>query len=155
MKILIIYFSWSGNTDKLVKETNEKFGFDVVKIQRKQPYSDDYDTCAYVEAKGEWENNVRPEIKEFDVDLFAYDRILLFYPVWWYTFPMPVATLIEKLKGFKGEIIMFENSYTNDDKYVKNSMDDFKKVDSSLNVKQGLFNKSAKEHIEFIENLDK
>lgn len=68
---------------------------------------------------------------------------------------MPVATLIEKLKGFKGEIIMFENSYTNDDKYVKNSMDDFKKVDSSLNVKQGLFNKSAKEHIEFIENLDK
>lgn len=34
MKILIIYFSWSGNTDKLVKETNEKFGFDVVKIQR-------------------------------------------------------------------------------------------------------------------------
>lgn len=155
MKNLIIYFSWSGNTDKLVRETNKEFGYDVIKIERKEPYSDDYDTCAHVEAKGEWEKHIHPEITGFNVDVNAYDRILLFYPIWWYTFPMPVATLIEELKSFKGEIVMFENSYTNDPQYVENSMKDFREIDSSLNVKQGLFNKSAKEHIEFIKNLDK
>lgn len=61
MKNLIIYFSWSGNTEKLVKETNKPFGFDVVKIERKEPYSDDYDTCAYIEAKVEWEKIFTPK----------------------------------------------------------------------------------------------
>lgn len=155
MKNLIIYFSWSGNTEKIVKETNEHFGYDVVKIERKEPYSDDYDTCAYVEAKGEWENHVHPEIVGLNINANDYDRILLFFPIWWYTFPMPIATLIEKLKGYKGEIIMFENSYTNDAKYVENSMKDFNSIDGSLMVKQGLFNKSVKKHIDFIKNLEK
>lgn len=153
MKNLIIYFSWSGNTDKLVKETNKNFGYDVVRIERKEPYSEDYDTCAYVEAKGEWEKHIHPEIKGLNVDINDYDRILLFYPIWWYTFPMPVATLIEGLKDFNGEIVMFENSYTNDPKYVENSMKDFKEINNTLIVKQGLFNKLVKEHIKFIENL--
>lgn len=155
MKNLIIYFSWSGNTDALVKEVNKEFNFDTVRINRKQPYSTDYDTCAYVEAKGEWEKHIHPNISGLNVDINAYDRILLFYPIWWYTFPMPIATLVEKMRDYKGEIVMFENSYTNDPQYVDNSMADFKQINSLLNVKQGLFNQSAKEHIEFIRNLDK
>lgn len=155
MKNLIIYFSWSGNTDKLVKEINKTFNYDVVRIERKEPYSDDYDTCAYVEAKDEWENHIFPEIKGLDIDVNVYDRILLFYPIWWYTFPMPIAMLIKRLNGYKGEIVMFENSYTNDPKYVENSLNDFKAIDSTLNMKQGLFNKSVEKHIEYIKNLDK
>ncbi len=154
MKNLIIYFSWSGNTDRLVKETNKHFGFDVVRIERKQPYSKDYNTCAYVEAKQEWQERVHPEIVGLNKDVNKYDRILLFFPIWWYTFPMPVATLIEKLKGYKGEVVLFENSYTNDPQYAKNSLADFKKIDKNIDVKQGLFNKSASEHIKYIENLN-
>lgn len=153
MKNLIIYFSWSGNTDKLVKEINKNFNYDVAKIDRKEPYSEDYETCAYKEAKEEWEKHIHPEITNLDVDINNYDRILLFFPIWWYTFPMPIATLIEKFKGYTGEIVTFENSYTNDPTYIKNSLNDISKIDSKLNVTQGLFNKSVKEHIEFIKNL--
>lgn len=153
MKNLIIYFSWSGNTEKLVKETNKKFGYDAVKVERAEAYSDDYDTCAYVEAKEEWEKRLHPEIKGLDVDVNAYDRILLFFPIWWYTFPMPIATLIEGLKGYRGEIVAFENSYTNNPKYVENSIKDLKALDGALNVRQGLFNKSVNEHVVFIEKL--
>jgi len=153
MKNLIIYFSWSGNTDRLVKETNRHFGYDVVRLERKQPYSEDYNTCAYIEAKEEYEKHIHPEIKDLNVNFGDYDKILLFFPIWWYTFPMPVATLIEKLNGYKGQIVLFENSYTNDPKYVDNSLADFKKIDSNLNVLQGLFNKNAAEHIKFIEKL--
>jgi len=154
MKNLIIYFSYSGNTDKLVKETNKHFNFDVIKIDRAVPYSPDYDTCAYKEAKEEWQKHIHPEIKGVNVDLNNYDRILLFFPIWWYTFPMPIATLIKSLKGYKGEVVLFENSYTNDPEYAENSLRDFKKLDKNINVLQGLFNQSVSEHIKFIEKLN-
>ena len=153
MKNLIIYFSWSGNTSRLVEKTNKYFGFDVVKIDRKEPYSEDYDTCAYVEAKEEWQKRIYPAITGLNVDVNNYDRILLFFPIWWYTFPMPIGTLIKEVKGYKGKIVLFENSYTNDPKYALNSLSDFKKIDGELDVVQGLFNKSVDEHVKFIENL--
>lgn len=153
MKNLIVYFSWSGNTDKLVKETNKNFNFDVVKVERKIAYSDDYNTCAYVEAKQEWQNKIYPEIKRLDINYSNYDNILLFFPIWWYTFPMPIATFVKDLKDFSGSLYVFANSYTNDQKYMQNSMMDLKALNSNLNFKQGLFNKSVKEHIEFIKNI--
>lgn len=117
------------------------------------PYSSDYDTCAYVESKGEVERHVHPEIKKLNVDFNAYDRILLFFPIWWYTFPMPIATFVEELKGFKGEIYVFANSYTNDPQYMVNSMRDLRDIDTNLNFKEGLFNQNVKKHIEFIKNM--
>lgn len=98
MNNLIIYFSWSGNTKKLVEGINKKFHFDIARLERKVPYSDDYDTCAYEEAQSEWKNNIHPEIKDLGIDVNKYERILLFFPIWWYTFPMPVASLIKQLK---------------------------------------------------------
>ena len=53
MKTLIAYFSWSNNTKKLVDKINEKKKYDVIRIERAIPYSDDYDICAYKEAKEE------------------------------------------------------------------------------------------------------
>lgn len=150
MNNLILYFSWSGNTDKLVKEVNKHFNFTTERIERLLPYSADYDTCAYVEAKEEWEKRSFPQIKDLTIDVNKFDRILLFFPIWWYTFPMPIATLFKQLKGYKGEIVLFENSYTNDPQYVKNCLNDFNEIDSNLNIKQGLFNKDVKEHIKFI-----
>lgn len=155
MKSVIVYFSWSNNTKKLVEGINKQFNYDVVRIEKKVPYSDDYNECAYVEAKEEVDKNIHPEIKDLNINLNEYDEILLFFPIWWYTFPMPVATFIEKLKGYKGQIILFENSYTNDKQYVKNSLRDFKNIDSNLNVSQGLFNETVKEHIKFIESREK
>ena len=156
MKTLIIYFSWSNNTKKLVEEINSKFTYDVVRIERKIPYSSIYDQCAYVEAKEEWEKRLLPEIKEITVDVSLYERILLFFPIWWYTFPMPIGTFVkEGLNGYKGKVIVFANSYTNDPKYMKNSLNDIKQLNPNLNVKVGLLNKSAKEHILLIEAEDK
>ena len=46
MKTFIVYFSWSNNTKRLVEEVNKKFDFDVVRIEREIPYSNDYNECA-------------------------------------------------------------------------------------------------------------
>lgn len=151
MKTLIAYFSWSGNTKAIVDELNKEFNFDIVKIERLYPYSKDYQTLAYVEAKEEWEKRLTPDIKKIDVDLNNYERILLFFPIWWYTAPMPVATFISKnLKNYKGEVVLFANSYTNDSLYMTNSINDLKKLNTNLNIKEGLLNKSINEHIKKI-----
>ena len=150
MKNLIVYFSWSGNIEKLVRDTNKKFGFDVERIERKIPYSSDYNTCAYVEAKEECESKSFPEISEIDVNYSNYDNILLFFPIWWYSCPRPVATFVKNLNGYKGSVYVFANSYTNDPQYMETSMKELEKVGNKLHFEKGLFNKSVKEHIDFI-----
>ena len=150
MNTLIAYFSWSNNTKNLIEGINNDLKFDVVRIEREKPYSTDYHECAYVEAKEEIEKRINPNIKKIDVDYSKYDKVYLFFPIWWYTYPMPVETFLKELKDYKGEVILFANSFTNDPKYMENSLRDAKKANKELNIKEGLFNKSIKEHLYFI-----
>ncbi len=151
MKDIIVYFSWSNNTKKLVEAINQKLKDDVVRIERKNPYSTDYNQCAYVEAKEEVDKRIHPEIQKLNVSFNQYDRILLFFPIWWYTFPMPIATFIEQLKGYQGKIVVFANSYTNDYQYMVNAMRDLKQIDGNLQFEEGLLNKSVKQHLQRIQ----
>lgn len=151
MKRAIVYFSWSNNTKHLVEQINEDLHLDIYRIEKKKPYSNDYQECAYVEAKHEWEKRLRPEIVEFNVDWSQYDEILLFFPIWWYTFPMPIATFIASLKDYQGLIRVFANSYTNDPQYMANVMNDLKAIDSKLRFEEGLFNRSIHEHLKLLE----
>lgn len=153
MKNLIVYFSYSGNTDRLIKETNKQFHFDVARIETVVPYSDDYDTCAYKEAKEEWEKRIYPNIKNLNIDYSQYDNILLFFPIWWYTFPMAIGTFVKTLKGYKKPVYVFANSYTNDPQYMRTSMKDLKEIDGNIDFREGLFNKSAQNHIDFIKRI--
>ncbi len=153
MKNLIVYFSWSNNTKKLVEQIHQKFNFDTVRIERSIPYSRDYNECAYVEAKEEVEKKIHPSIKEVNLDVNGYDNILLFFPIWWYTFPMPVGTFLEQINGFQGKVYLFANSYTNDPQYMANSLKDCKKINAKIKFEAGLFNKSIEEHLKFIGGL--
>ena len=63
---------------------------------------------------------------------------------------MVIGTFIKKIKGFKGNVYYFANSYTNDYQYMINVRRDLLKIDSSINFKEGLFNKNLKDHIDFI-----
>lgn len=154
MKAFIAYFSWSNNTKRLVEEVNKKFNFDVVRIERAIPYSKDYNECAYVEAKDEVSKHIHPEVKNLDIDFSSYDTILLFAPIWWYTVPMPILTFVEGLKEYKGKVVLFANSYTNDPQYMVNSKKDILEANPDINLVEGLFNKSVKEHINFISKIE-
>ena len=151
MKSLIVYFSWSNNTKNLVESINKFLNFDVVRIEKEIPYSEDYNQCAYVEAKEEVDKNIHPAIKKMNINVNEYDRILLFFPIWWYTIPMPVATFVEEyLVNYKGEVLLFANSYTNDPQYTENSLRDLKEINGSINFKNALFNKSVREHLKYL-----
>lgn len=95
-KILIAYFSWSGNTKALAQEIQKQTSGDLYEIVTEVPYPSEY-RATTDKAKQEQLNNARPAIKNNLPNFADYDMIFLGYPNWWGSFPMPVATFIDKL----------------------------------------------------------
>ncbi len=96
-RILVAYFSWSGNGQQMARWISEQTGGDIFRIVPTQSYGEDYNACAD-RAKNELDNGIRPQISEhIDKEVMAqYDTIYIGFPVWWYDLPMPVWTFLEE-----------------------------------------------------------
>ncbi len=96
-RILVAYFSWSGNGQQMARWIFEQTGGDIFRIVPTQSYGEDYNACAD-RAKNELDNGIRPQISEhIDKEVMAqYDTIYIGFPVWWYDLPMPVWTFLEE-----------------------------------------------------------
>lgn len=105
-KALIIYYSWSGNTRGVAKEIARQTGFDSIELELVKPYSTDYNTVLN-EAQRDQHKQVRPALKtKIDPKKWAeYDTIIIGYPNWWASIPMPIATLLESY-DFSGKMIL-------------------------------------------------
>ena len=99
-KVLVAYFSWSGNTKYAAQYIAQKLGADEFEIIREKPYPTEYTPCTE-DAKAEKEAGERPAIKGKVENMAQYDVVFVCVPVWWYTAPMPVFTFLEQydLKG--------------------------------------------------------
>lgn len=98
-KVLIAYFSQTGNTEGLTKIISEMTEADVFRIERKTPYSATHNsTVLYGEALNEQRKNSVPELKEYleykGIDINQYDTILLGYCNWWASIPAPVRSFL-------------------------------------------------------------
>ena len=105
-KALIIFYSWSGNTRAATREIARQTGFDCVELELVKPYSTDYNTVLN-QAQNDQHKQIRPALKtKIDSKKWAeYDTIILGYPNWWASIPMPIATLLESY-DFSGKTIM-------------------------------------------------
>lgn len=104
-KNLIVYFSWSGNTQFIAEKIQKQADGNFLKIEPAQPYDSDYHTTAYGRAKEEHDKHIHPEIKPVNLSVLPYDRIFLGTPVWWYTMAPVVMTYLEQ-NDFKGKTII-------------------------------------------------
>lgn len=100
---LIVYFSWSGNTESVANEIANQTGADIFEIIPTEPYTDDYDTLLDI-AQEEQANDARPEIAETVQDFEQYDVVYLGYPNWWGDMPMIVYTFLDEY-NFSGKTI--------------------------------------------------
>lgn len=96
-KILVAYFSWSGNTKAVAEEIHKQVGGDIVEIVPATPYSETY-SVTVAKAKAEQAAGARPAISTKIADFEQYDTIYLGYPNWCGSMPMPVATFIDTYK---------------------------------------------------------
>ena len=84
---LVVYFSWSGNTENVANSIAAQTGADMFRIVPAEPYVDDYNTLLDI-ASEEKQNGARPEIADSIEDLGQYDVIYAGFPNWWGDMPM-------------------------------------------------------------------
>ena len=113
MKTLVAYFSASGVTKRTAQKLSSKLNCDTYEIKPVVPYTDadlnwmDKNSRSSVEMK---DKSSRPEIVKDGLDVSGYDRILLGYPVWWYTAPTIINTFLESYDFSGKNIVLWATS---------------------------------------------
>lgn len=113
MKTLVAYFSASGVTKSVAQKLAIKLNCDTYEIKPAMPYTDadlnwmDKNSRSTIEMK---DKSSRPEIIKDGLAVSGYDRILLGYPVWWYTAPTIINTFLETYDFSDKKIIIWATS---------------------------------------------
>lgn len=102
-KVLIAYYSYSGNTKSVAEKIQSLTGADLFEIKPINEYSKNYDEVVNL-AQIEKQNNIKPELVN-NGDVSNYDVIFIGTPVWWYTMASPVKTFLSNNK-FEGKTVM-------------------------------------------------
>lgn len=102
--VLIAYFSWGGNTQGIAEEIQKQTGAELFEITLVNPYSNDYNTVLD-EAQRDQSEQARPELASHVENMEEYDIIILGYPNWWASIPMPIASFLEEY-DFSGKTII-------------------------------------------------
>lgn len=137
-KTLVVYFSWSGNTEEMASYIAEQVGGDLLEIQPKTAYPTDYNECGNI-AKVERDENARPEIANLPASIDEYDTIMVGYPIWWHTAPMIIGTFLENYDLTGKEIYPFTQSASMDTEQFDNSIEFVRQVSKEAEVHDGMF----------------
>lgn len=93
-RTLVVYFSWSGNTDEMATYMADQLGASRLRLEPVTPYPEEYCACGEV-ALQERDSDARSAITNLSDSLDQYDTIVLGYPIWWHTAPMIIGTFLE------------------------------------------------------------
>ena len=101
---LIAYFSKSGHTKSIAEYISKEINAPLHKIITEKKYPRTY-FMTILESRKEFKNNEKPSLTSEPVPNFTdYQRIILGFPVWFWTCPMPVVSWLE-LYNFSGKDI--------------------------------------------------
>lgn len=133
-KILIAYFSHSGNTREIANQIHEKVGGDLFEIVTVDPYPTNYDATVD-QAKREQQNNYKPKLAKEVKNMDSYDVIFVGYPNWWGTMPMALFTFLEGYNFSGKTIIPF---ITHDGSRLGRSVNDIRALCPQATILEGL-----------------
>ncbi|MDP4240997.1 MAG: flavodoxin [Bacteroidota bacterium] len=133
-KILVAYFSHSGNTQVIAHQINKNMGGDIFEIQSVQHYPVDYNSVVEV-ARQELRSGYMPALRSKIDNFNQYDIIFIGYPCWWSTFPAPVKTFFSENDSSGKIIIPF---CTHEGSGLGRSVSDLKNLCPKAKVLDGL-----------------
>ena len=133
-KILVIYYSRSGNTAELARQIRQKVGGDMLELKTVKQYPANYNDTTK-QAKEELQSGFRPELQPIAVNLAAYDTIYLGSPCWWGGIAPPVITFLTERDLAGKTIIPFS---THGGTGLGNTVTDVKKFAPAATVLDGL-----------------
>lgn len=103
-KILVAYFSATGNTQRLAQQIITLTGADAFRIEAAESYAaNPYDDSDRIQ--NESYNDLRPEAATYPEDINEYDVIFVGSPIWWHNPAMVVCTFLEHY-DLKGKIVV-------------------------------------------------
>lgn len=103
-KLLVVYFTWSGTSKVIAERIKKELDTDIFQIETIKVYPNKYITCV-AQAGMEKLKKERPQLKRELENISEYKKVVLVFPNWWGTLPMPVFTFMEKY-DFKGKVIL-------------------------------------------------
>lgn len=133
-KSLVVYFSWSGNTENVAKSVQSQTDSDIFEIVPVTPYSDDYDTVVDL-AQEEQRNNARPAISGSIENIEQYDVIYVGFPNWWGDMPMILYTFFETYDLSGKTVALF---CTSGGSGLSNTVNEVKSLEPNAMVTTGL-----------------
>ena len=141
---LVVYFSWSGNTQEMANYIAEQTGAYLVEIVPEEPYEGSYSDVAYGRAQTEAETNARPAVSQATYDLIDmenYDTVLIGFPIWWHTAPMVIGTFLEHYDWTAQDNIypFFQGASNSNQDYYDNSMSFVRTCAEGATVHEGLY----------------
>lgn len=92
-KVLVVYFSHTGNTRTIAGYIHDTVKSDLVEIETVDTYTDDYDTLL-AQIRGEVATSYCPPITTKIEDIASYDVIFVGYPIWVETAAPPIRTFL-------------------------------------------------------------
>ena len=137
MKTLISYFSASGVTKGVSEKIAEILNGDLFEIEPVEKYTDadldwmDKGSRSTIEMN---DKSFRPPVKSKVENLNEYDKVVIGFPVWWYTAPTIINTFIEENDLTDKSIYVF---CTSGGSGVDGCLNDLKKTYSNLNFISG------------------
>lgn len=133
-KSLVVYFSWSGNTENVAKSIQSQTDSDIFEIVPATPYSDDYDTVVDL-AQAEQSEDARPAIADSIENIADYDVIYVGYPNWWGDMPMILYTFFDSY-DFSGKTVA--PFCTSGGSGLSNTVNKMKELEPDATVTDGL-----------------
>ena len=136
-KILVSYFSASGVTKRVAEEIANAVEGDLFEIEPVEKYTDadlnwmDKQSRSTIEMN---DRSFRPPVKNKVENLGDYDKVVIGFPVWWYTAPTIINTFIEENDLTGKSIYVFCTSGSSG---VDGSLNDLKNTYPNLNFISG------------------
>jgi len=131
--IQIVYFSKTGNTERIAKYIKEVTGGTLIKISTKNPYPEDYTKTTKI-AKKEIKNEETPKIVLDKKYLENAKVIFVGSPCWWGTIASPVRTFLTTHNFEEKTIIPF---ITHGGSELGETVETIKVICPKANVKYG------------------
>lgn len=94
MKPIIIYYSRSGNTEKIALQAQKDLDCEMIKIEPEEAYGNYISSCLRVTKEKRAE--VAPAFTTPIPDLSTYDTVLLGYPIWAQDLPRFVSEFVSR-----------------------------------------------------------
>lgn len=132
-KVLVVYYSKTGNTKVIAEQIRQLTGGDIVEIEPEKAYPDDYRQLTEL-AKKEISEGLKPALKTKVENFKDYDIVFVGSPCWWGTVASPVASFLSENDFTGKKVVPF---MTHGGSGLGHSVADIKKIIPDASVIDG------------------